>query len=267
MSSDQIPEQVFLDAAKAHVEVLFSHRPLLSDATLKQSKRLGFRAAVESAYRAGQAAAPDWADFWFKVAVNTATRYDVPCPRCTHPTKAHWPDDERGQPGCHRPDCLCSWTPQELLIAADAVAREVRHVAEFMSGYMSPCCLNGMDGCDDRACICRCHEEAEAVPDVPRTWALPDEPGPEVRRLRPVERYPGDNSIWLDREPDNTGWRIVMRGRTGEPMEWVQAYGIGAGSVWGGRPLTDATPAGGQDVDGVPTRFAAAPDDGDRESW
>jgi hypothetical protein len=80
-----------------------------------------------------------------------------------------------------------------------------------------------------------------AKPDGPRVWGLPAEPGPEVRRLRPVESYPGDNSIWLDREADNSGWRVVMHGRAGEPVEWVRAYCTGAGSVWGGRDLVDAT--------------------------
>jgi hypothetical protein len=58
------------------------------------------------------------------------------------------------------------------------------HVAEYMSGRMSPRCLNGMDGCDDLACICRCHEPAAVAPDAPREWALPDEPGPEVTAIR-----------------------------------------------------------------------------------
>ncbi len=45
--------------------------------------------------------------------------------------------------------------------------------------------------------------------DLPWSWTPPAEPGPDVRRLRPVERYAGDNSIWYDREPDGSGWRLV----------------------------------------------------------
>lgn len=74
-----------------------------------------------------------------------------------------------------------------------------------------------------------------------RQWALPPEPGPEVLRLRPVERYPGDNSLWLDRDRARQGWRIVMRGRAGMSLEWVQAFGFGMAEVFGGRPLLDAT--------------------------
>jgi len=85
-----VPEQVYLDAAKASWA-----RP-----SNKLAMNAAFRAAVESAYHAGQLAATQ----------------------------------ERRNPG--------------------------RHVAESMSGYMSPRCLDGMDGCDDRACICRCHEDA-----------------------------------------------------------------------------------------------------------
>lgn len=78
--------------------------------------------------------------------------------------------------------------------------------------------------------------------DVPHVWALPPEPGPDVRRLRPVERYRGDNGIWLDREPDNSGWRLVVMNRPAdEALEWIRAYGLGAATCWGGRPLLDAT--------------------------
>jgi hypothetical protein len=59
-----IDEQVYLDAAKASDDVLFPHRPISSDATLSQSKHPGFRAAVASAYRAGQAATLDGPRRW-----------------------------------------------------------------------------------------------------------------------------------------------------------------------------------------------------------
>ena len=74
----------------------------------------------------------------------------------------------------------------------------------------------------------------------PWSWTPPAEPGPEVRRVRPVERYPGDNGIKYDREPDNSGWRLVMMGRRGEVIEWLQVL-AGAGSIYGGRQLIDAT--------------------------
>lgn len=37
------------------------------------------------------------------------------------------------------------------------------------------------------------------------SWTPPPEPGPDVLRLRPVERYPGDNGVRIDRhsEPDD----------------------------------------------------------------
>jgi hypothetical protein len=72
------------------------------------------------------------------------------------------------------------------------------------------------------------------------SWTPPPEPGPEVRRVRPVESYPGDNGIWYDREPDNSGWRLVMMGRRGDVLEWLKVV-AGAGSVYGGRQLIDAT--------------------------
>lgn len=37
-----------------------------------------------------------------------------------------------------------------------------RHVPALMSGYMSMRCLHDLDGCDDQACICSCHEDDEA---------------------------------------------------------------------------------------------------------
>lgn len=82
--------------------------------------------------------------------------------------------------------------------------------------------------------------DAATPAETPWSWAPPTEPGPEVRRLRPVERYSGDNGIWYDREPDNSGWRLMMRGRPGEVIEWLRVV-AGAGSVYGGRPLFDAT--------------------------
>lgn len=72
------------------------------------------------------------------------------------------------------------------------------------------------------------------------SWTPPPEPPPSVRRLRPVERYPGDNDIWIDREPDHTGWRIFIRGRSGGPVEWLQVVAA-AGQIYGGRQLVDAT--------------------------
>jgi hypothetical protein len=78
------------------------------------------------------------------------------------------------------------------------------------------------------------------VPNSEWSWTPPTEPGPEVRRVRPVERYAGDNSIWYDREPDNSGWRGVMMGRPGGVIEWLQVV-AGAGSVYGGQTLIDAT--------------------------
>lgn len=70
------------------------------------------------------------------------------------------------------------------------------------------------------------------------SWTPPPEPGVEVRRVRPVERYPGDNSIWFNRVAG--GWRLVMRGRAGDVIEWLQVVAA-AGSVYGGRQLVDAT--------------------------
>lgn len=72
------------------------------------------------------------------------------------------------------------------------------------------------------------------------SWTPPAEPGPNVRRVRPVERYTGDNGIRYDREPDNSGWRLVMMGRPGGVIEWRQVI-AGAGSIYGGRQLIDAT--------------------------
>lgn len=80
--------------------------------------------------------------------------------------------------------------------------------------------------------------KAKAAPHV---WDLPAEPGPEVTRLRPVERYPGDNSLLLERGPNGAGWRVVINGRPGEPLDWVQAFGLGMAQIFGGRPLIDAT--------------------------
>jgi hypothetical protein len=39
-----------------------------------------------------------------------------PCPRCNHETGRHWPDDQRGKPGCHAKGCLCSFDPHEILL-------------------------------------------------------------------------------------------------------------------------------------------------------
>lgn len=76
--------------------------------------------------------------------------------------------------------------------------------------------------------------------DARWSWTPPAEPGPEVRRVRPVPRYAGDNAIWFDREDDGSGWRLVMHGRVGVPDEWLQVVAA-AGSVYGGRQLVDAT--------------------------
>lgn len=81
---------------------------------------------------------------------------------------------------------------------------------------------------------------AAATDPVFWTWTPPGEPRREVRRVRPVESYPGDNSIWFDREDDGAGWRCVLRGRPGEPMDWLQVVAA-AGSIYGGRTLVDAT--------------------------
>lgn len=35
------------------------------------------------------------------------------------------------------------------------------HGFDGLDGYMSPRCSYGMDGCDDLACVCRCHGEAD----------------------------------------------------------------------------------------------------------
>lgn len=72
------------------------------------AERDAMRPVVEAAERD--------ATFWFTVAVNTANRYGVNCPRCQHSIAIHWPDDERHRPGCQTRD-LCSWTPQEILLA------------------------------------------------------------------------------------------------------------------------------------------------------
>lgn len=77
-------------------------------------------------------------------------------------------------------------------------------------------------------------------PAAPWSWTPPAEPGPEVRRVRPVERYAGDNGIWYDREPDGSGWRGFLNGRPGGVIGWLQVI-AGCGSVYGGRQLVDAT--------------------------
>lgn len=67
-------------------------------------------------------------DFWFRVAVNTATRAAIHCPRCMHLISTHWPDDERQKPGCHAKErakraCLCPYSPQEVLLYITATAK------------------------------------------------------------------------------------------------------------------------------------------------
>lgn len=81
---------------------------------------------------------------------------------------------------------------------------------------------------------------SEPVPSHKWSWTPPAEPGAEVRRVRPAERYAGDNGVWYDREPDDSGWRLYMRGRPGGVIEWLQVL-AGAGSIYGGRQLIDAT--------------------------
>jgi len=41
----------------------------------------------------------------------------------------------------------------------DAVPAEKKHGSYGLIGYESMRCANGLDGCDDAACICRCHQE------------------------------------------------------------------------------------------------------------
>lgn len=79
-----------------------------------------------------------------------------------------------------------------------------------------------------------------AVQSTAWSWTPPHEPGPGVRRVRPAERYAGDNNIWYDREPDNSGWRLVISGREGDLVDWLQVVGD-AGKIYGGRTLLDAT--------------------------
>lgn len=81
---------------------------------------------------------------------------------------------------------------------------------------------------------------ATAAAPEPWTWTPPAEPGPHVRRLRPVERYRGDNATWFDRTDDGAHWRCFLRGRPGEPMAWLHVIAA-AGQIYGGRTLVDAT--------------------------
>lgn len=109
--------------------------------------------------------AQDQADFWFKVAVNTAMRAGIHCPRCMHLITTHWPDDERQKPGCHarerasKSPCLCSYSPEEVLLYTAGPMQE--HGRDGVDGYLSPRCMTGLAGCDDKACVCRCHDEAD----------------------------------------------------------------------------------------------------------
>lgn len=81
---------------------------------------------------------------------------------------------------------------------------------------------------------------AAATAPLPWTWTPPGEPGPHVRRLRPTENYPGDNSVWFDRTDDGAHWRCFLRGRPGSPMGFLQVVAAAA-SIYGGRTLVDAT--------------------------
>jgi hypothetical protein len=229
-----VPEQVFIDAASEYV-----HATGINIIPEALAITAGHRAAVASAYRAGQAAVPS----------DLARRLNGPMVArlraCAADTSPNWD----GAVTVYPPEA------RELVALIDDLVTDATPDDED-EVTLGPGDYGKVSG-DDIAMVVRAtgalitsvevipeyEEDEAATPDGPRRWALPDEPGPEVRRLRPVERYPGDNSIWLDREPDNSGWRIVMRGRAGEPMEWVRAYSLGAGSVWGGRPLIDATEA------------------------
>jgi hypothetical protein len=82
--------------------------------------------------------------------------------------------------------------------------------------------------------------EPARVPGDVWSWTAPAEPPAHVRRLRPAERYPGDSSIWYDREYDPSGWRGVIHGRPGGVISWLQVV-AGAGDVYGDRTLFDAT--------------------------
>lgn len=120
----------------------------------------------------------------------------------------------------------------------DVVAREVPE-------DLPPCVKweghNFPNGATCRKCETYWIEQRSALFAAnPWSWMPPAEPGPEVRRVRPVERYPGDDGIRYDREPDNSGWRLVMMGRRGEVIEWLQVL-AGAGGIYGGRQLIDAT--------------------------
>lgn len=163
------------------------------------------------AYRAGKAATPDrhdTADFWFKVAVNTAKRAGLPCPRCMHPTKSHWTDNQESRPGCHRGECLCSWIPQELLIAYE-------------------------------------YEDEAATPDGPRTWALPDDAEATARIVVVVNRRRGSvHGMTADNAEAQRWTRELIDSYRDElaATQYVGLVKVGPGSLFVDA-LTDATPA------------------------
>ncbi len=76
--------------------------------------------------------------------------------------------------------------------------------------------------------------EIREAPDGPRTWQLPDEPGPEVTAVR--DR---DGHRWVRFA---FGWRLDVPKRPGHGREW-QAL------LYDRAPLADATPVDGHNGD------------------
>jgi hypothetical protein len=130
------------------------------------------------------------------------------------------------------PEYLIAWD-QSLNFVSKAYRDRVR------AGFAAVLELAGLTQAREALRTAPGDETGKSVSPDQRVWALPAEPGPDVRRLRPTPRYRGDNGIRLERDGD--GWRVVILSRSGEALDWVQAYALGAGSVWGGRPLFDAT--------------------------
>jgi hypothetical protein len=144
---------------------------------------------------------------------------------------------------------MLTWLSEQIN-AADALATELveeRTLHQQAMAERSALAATAMDWRAERdqlrvqvTNLSAAHDLVSSASPESWSWVSPAEPGPAVRRVRPVERYPGDNGIWFDREPDNSGWRLVMRGRPGEVIEWLQVVAA-AGQVYGGRTLIDAT--------------------------